>query len=101
MSEQSQVEAAAAAKRRIVGKVVSNKADKTITVLVERSERHPVYGKMLRRSTKLRAHDENNECNEGDLVAIVQSRPLSATKHFRLVEILQRASALQQAQAGG
>jgi small subunit ribosomal protein S17 len=97
MSEQTEQKA----QRRIVGKVVSNKADKTITVLVERSERHPVYGKMLRRSTKLRAHDENNDCNEGDLVAIVETRPLSATKNFRLVEILRRASALQQAQAGG
>lgn len=101
MSEQTQVEGAAASRRRIVGKVVSNKADKTITVLVERRERHPLYGKMLRRSTKLHAHDENNECNEGDLVALVETRPLSATKHFRLVEVLLRASALQQAQAGG
>jgi small subunit ribosomal protein S17 len=83
-------------KRRIVGRVVSNKADKTITVLVERKERHPVYGKMLRRSTKLHAHDENNVCNEGDLVAIVETRPLSATKHFCLVEVLEQASALQQ-----
>lgn len=90
MSEQTK------AKRRIVGRVVSNKADKTITVLVERRERHPVYGKMLRRSTKLRAHDENNVCNEGDLVAIVETRPLSATKNFCLVEVLERASALQQ-----
>ncbi|MFA5940993.1 MAG: 30S ribosomal protein S17 [Sinimarinibacterium sp.] len=85
--------------RRIVGRVVSNKADKTITVLVERSERHPLYGKMLRRSTKLHAHDENNECHEGDLVAVVETRPLSATKHFRLVEVLQKASALAQAGA--
>jgi small subunit ribosomal protein S17 len=69
-------------------------------VMVERSERHPIYGKMLRRSTRLRAHDENNECNEGDLVAIVETRPLSATKHFRLVEVLQKASALQQQTAG-
>ncbi|MEQ1438460.1 30S ribosomal protein S17 [Fontimonas sp. SYSU GA230001] len=96
MSEQTEKKT----ERRIVGRVVSNKADKTITVLVERSERHPVYGKMLRRSTKLRAHDENNECNEGDLVAIVETRPLSATKHFRLVEVLQKASALQQQSAG-
>ncbi|MES0875296.1 30S ribosomal protein S17 [Sinimarinibacterium thermocellulolyticum] len=86
--------------RRIVGTVVSNKANKTITVLVERSVRHPVYGKMLRRSTKLHAHDENNECNEGDLVAIVETRPLSATKHFRLVEVLRKASTLEQQAAG-
>ncbi len=86
--------------RRIVGRVVSNKGDKTITVLVERRERHPLYGKMLRRSTKLRAHDENNECAEGDVVAIVETRPLSATKHFCLVEVLEKASALQQQNAG-
>jgi small subunit ribosomal protein S17 len=94
MSEQTETQKSG---HRVVGRVVSNKGDKTITVLVERSERHPVYGKMLRRSTKLRAHDENNECNEGDLVAIVETRPLSATKNFRLLEVLQRASALQQA----
>jgi small subunit ribosomal protein S17 len=97
MSEQTETKSSA---RRVVGRVVSNKGDKTITVLVERSERHPIYGKMLRRSTRLRAHDENNECNEGDLVAIVETRPLSATKHFRLVEVLQKASALQQQTAG-
>jgi small subunit ribosomal protein S17 len=97
MSEQTETKSSA---RRVVGRVVSNKCDKTITVLVERSERHPIYGKMLRRSTRLRAHDENNECNEGDLVAIVETRPLSATKHFRLVEVLQKASALQQQTAG-
>jgi small subunit ribosomal protein S17 len=79
--------------RRVVGRVVSNKGDKTITVLVERIERHPLYGKMLRRSTKLRAHDEKNECQEGDTVAIVETRPLSATKRFRLVEIVKRGSA--------
>lgn len=75
--------------RRIVGRVVSNKANKTITVLIERRERHPIYGKYVRRSTKLHAHDENNQCKEGDLVAIVETRPLSATKHFRLVEVLE------------
>jgi small subunit ribosomal protein S17 len=83
----------AKSQRRIVGRVVSNKGDKTITVLVERVERHPLYGKSLRRSTKLRAHDEKNECFEGDLVAIVETRPLSASKRFRLVEIVKRGSA--------
>lgn len=97
MSEQTETKRGG---HRVVGRVVSNKGDKTITVLVERSERHPLYGKMLRRSTKLRAHDENNECKEGDLVAIVETRPLSATKHFRLVEVLQKASTLQQQTAG-
>jgi small subunit ribosomal protein S17 len=79
--------------RRIVGRVVSNKGDKTITVLVERTERHALYGKLLRRSTKLRAHDEQNVCKEGDTVAIVETRPLSATKRFRLVEVLKTSGA--------
>lgn len=90
MTEQNEV---VEKKRRIVGRVVSNKGDKTITVSVERNVTHPMYGKILRRSTKLRAHDEKNECKEGDLVAIVETRPLSATKRFRLVEILRAASA--------
>ena len=75
--------------RRVVGRVTSNKMDKTITVLVERQVKHPLYGKYVRKSTKLHAHDENNECGEGDLVAIVETRPLSRTKRFRLVEVLQ------------
>lgn len=79
--------------RRIVGRVVSSKMNKTITVLVERSEKHPLYGKYVRRSTKLHAHDEDNVCKEGDLVAVVESRPLSRSKHFRLVEVLQTAQA--------
>jgi small subunit ribosomal protein S17 len=79
-------------KRRIVGRVVSNKMDKTITVSVERTVKHPLYGKLLRKTTKLHAHDEQNQCHEGDLVAIVETRPLSRTKHFELVEILESAS---------
>ncbi len=90
MSEQTEQKAP----RRIVGRVVSNKGDKTITVLVERTERHALYGKLLRRSTKLRAHDETNQAKEGDTVAIVETRPLSATKRFRLVEVIKTASAL-------
>ncbi len=78
--------------RRIVGRVVSNKADKTITVAVERSVKHPLYSKYVRKTTKLHAHDEKNECHEGDLVAIVETRPLSRSKHFRLVEVLESAS---------
>lgn len=85
MTEQTQTESKG---HRVVGRVVSNKGDKTITVLVERIERHPLYGKTLRRSTKLRAHDEQNVCKEGDLVEIVETRPLSASKRFRLVEVL-------------
>ncbi len=85
--------------RRVVGRVVSNKADKTITVLVERQVRHPMYGKYMRKSTKLHAHDENNECHEGDKVAIVETRPISRIKCFRLVEVLESASELQQKEA--
>jgi SSU ribosomal protein S17P len=77
---------------RVVGRVVSAKSAKTIIVLVERRVAHPLYGKSVRRSTRLHAHDENGECREGDRVAIVETRPLSATKRFRLVEILERAS---------
>ena len=73
--------------------VVSSKANKTITVLVERSERHPLYGKYVRRSTKLYAHDENNQCKEGDTVSIVETRPLSKQKRFRLVEVIKSAHA--------
>ena len=87
MSEQVSTETKA--KRRIVGRVVSNKMDKTITVSVERTVKHPLYGKQLRKTTKLHAHDENNVCNEGDLVAIVETRPLSRSKHFQLVEVLE------------
>ncbi len=91
MSEQANITEAAPAKtqRRIVGRVISNKMDKTITVAVERTVKHPLYGKLLRKTTKLHAHDEKNECHEGDLVAVVETRPLSRSKHFRLVEVLE------------
>ena len=77
--------------RTVTGRVVSDKMDKTITVLVERRERHPLYGKYIRRSTKLHAHDENNECGEGDLVAVIETRPMSRTKRFKLVEVIETA----------
>jgi len=86
-------EAQTKTERRIVGRVTSNKATKTITVAVERQVKHPLYGKLLRKVTKLHAHDEKSECKEGDLVAIVETRPLSATKHFKLVEVLEKAHA--------
>ena len=86
MSEQTK------APRTVVGRVVSNKMDKTITVLVERRVKHPIYGKYVRRSTKLHAHDEQNQCQEGDLVSIAEGRPLSKTKVWSLVEVLERAS---------
>lgn len=78
-------------KRSLLGRVSSNKMDKTITVVIERLVRHPVYGKYVHRSTKLHAHDENNECQEGDLVRIQQCRPLAKTKAWQLVEIVERA----------
>ncbi len=76
--------------RNVTGRVVSNKMDKTITVLIERRVPHPLYRKYVRRSTKLHAHDEKNECREGDMVMIVQSRPISKTKAWRLVKIVER-----------
>jgi small subunit ribosomal protein S17 len=77
--------------RSQVGRVVSNKMDKTVTVRLERLVKHPLYGKYIRRSSKVHAHDENNECNEGDTVRISQSRPLSKTKSWQVVEIVDRA----------
>jgi small subunit ribosomal protein S17 len=77
--------------RTLTGRVSSDRMDKTITVVIERVVRHPVYGKYLRRSTKLHAHDEHNECRTGDLVMIEQCRPLARTKAWRLVRVLERA----------
>jgi small subunit ribosomal protein S17 len=85
MSEQSEV------KRTVIGKVVSNKMDKTITVLIERKVKHPVYGKYIRRSTKLHVHDADNACQEGDTVTIQQCRPLSKSKSWQLVDIVGRS----------
>ena len=73
--------------RTVTGRVVSNKMDKSITVLIERKVKHPVYGKFIRRSTKVHAHDENNVCNEGDVVVIEQCRPISKTKTWNLVKV--------------
>lgn len=75
--------------RTITGRVVSNKMDKTITVLVERVVKHPIYGKYIKRSTKMMAHDEQNICREGDVVSITSCRPMSKNKTFRLVQILE------------
>jgi len=94
MSKQAKpAEASAADKttRTVTGKVVSNKMQKTITVVVERYEPHPRYGKYMRRTTRLLAHDENNESREGDVVAIEQCRPMSRHKSFRLVRVISRA----------
>lgn len=75
----------------VTGKVISNKMDKSITVLIERQIRHPMYGKQVRRSTKLKAHDENNVCQEGDIVRIKETRLLSKTKSWTLVDVVETA----------
>lgn len=77
--------------RTVTGKVVSDKMDKSIVVLVERRMKHPIYGKYVKRSTKMRAHDENNECRLGDTVTIKESRPVSKTKSWVLERIDERA----------
>jgi len=79
--------------RTITGRVISDKMNKTITILVERKVPHPVYKKYVRRSTKIHAHDETNQCKEGDTVVIEQCRPLAKTKSWRLVKVIARAVA--------
>ena len=74
-----------------IGVVASNKMDKTIVVVIERRTKHPIYGKFVKKSTRFFAHDENNECNVGDTVRIMETRPLSKNKRWRLVEIIERA----------
>ena len=78
-------------KRTKTGRVTSSKADKTVTVMLERQVKHPLYGKYIKRSTKVHAHDEENSCAKGDLVTISECRPLSKTKSWRVIEILERA----------
>ncbi len=78
-------------RKQRTGVVVSAKMEKTITVAVQRKLRHPIYGKFVKKTKKFFAHDEKNECNEGDLVRIMETRPLSKLKSWRLVEILERA----------
>jgi len=78
--------------RTVEGRVVSNKMDKTVTVLIERQVQHALYGKYIRRSTKLHAHDADNTCNEGDVVRVAECAPLSKTKNWRVVEIVTRAA---------
>jgi small subunit ribosomal protein S17 len=77
--------------RTVQGRVVSNKADKTITVAVERRVKHPIYGKFIKRTTKLHAHDENNTCQMGDVVTLKECRPLSKSKNWMLVEVVTKA----------
>lgn len=78
--------------RTVTGRVVSNKMDKTASVLVERLVKHPVYGKYIKRSTKLLVHDENNQCQEGDIVSITSCRPMSKHKTFKLVEVIEASN---------
>ncbi len=78
--------------RAVNGRVVSVKMDKTITIIVERLVKHPIYGKYIKRSTKLLAHDEENQCHEGDYVSIVSCRPISKRKAFKLYQVLESGS---------
>ena len=93
MSENTQATETPTRKRRKVreGIVVSDKMDKTVVVVVEDRVKHPLYGKVLRRTSRLKAHDENNACGIGDRVLLMETRPLSATKRWRVVEIIERA----------
>lgn len=78
--------------RTATGRVVSNKMDKTITVLVERRVKHPVYGKYITRSSKIHAHDESNQCGIGDTVTVAETRPISKSKTWNLVEVIESAA---------
>jgi small subunit ribosomal protein S17 len=78
-------------RKTLIGKVVSDKMDKTIVVAVENNVKHPLYGKIIKRTYKLKAHDENNECKIGDLVKVMETRPLSKEKRWRLVSIVEKA----------
>jgi len=88
MSEQQQ----AIDNRTLQGRVVSDKMDKSITVRIERRVKHPLYGKFVRKTTKVHAHDENNDCQIGDLVVVEQCRPLSKTKKWRFIKLVERPS---------
>jgi small subunit ribosomal protein S17 len=90
MSEESKT-AEAKVQRTAVGRVVSDKMDKSVSVAIERLIKHPVYGKYIRRTTKLMAHDEANECKTGDRVTITECRPMSKNKSWRVVEVVERA----------
>ncbi|HLR20684.1 MAG TPA: 30S ribosomal protein S17 [Tissierellaceae bacterium] len=74
-----------------IGKVVSDKMEKTVVVSVERAKTHPLYGKQLKRTTRFKAHDENNECSVGDIVSIMETKPLSKQKNWRVTDIIEKA----------
>jgi len=78
-------------RKEIIGKVTSNKMDKTIVVAIERKVKHPLYGKFVKKTKRFVAHDEANECNEGDIVSLMETRPLSKNKRWRLTKIVERA----------
>jgi small subunit ribosomal protein S17 len=92
-TDNSTIESATAevVQRTLSGAVTSDAMNKTITVMIERTIKHPVYGKYIKRSTKLHVHDENNECTKGDTVVIEQCRPISKTKSWRLVKVVEKA----------
>jgi small subunit ribosomal protein S17 len=91
MSEHIEASVTRNSRKVRVGKVTSNKMDKSIVIMVERKIKHPIYGKFLTKSSKFMAHDENNECGIGDTVRIMETRPLSKRKRWRLVEIIEKA----------
>ena len=91
MAEQAQTTIERAQRRERIGRVVSNKMQKSITVAVDRQVKHPIYGKFITKTSKLMAHDENNDANIGDMVRIMSTRPLSKNKSWRLVEIVEKA----------
>lgn len=91
-TEQASIAVEPGAQRTVEGRVVSNKMDKTVTVLVERQVKHALYGKYIRRSSKLHAHDADNACHEGDMVRVAECAPISKTKNWRVVEIIVRAA---------
>lgn len=80
--------------RTLSGRVVSDKMDKTVTVLIERRVKHPVYGKIINRSSKIKAHDEENQCRIGDVVIIAETRPISKSKSWTLVDVIERSAAV-------
>lgn len=84
----------AATKRTLQGVVTSSAGDKSATIMIERRIKHPLYGKFIKRSTKIRLHDESNECNEGDTILIEECRPMSKTKSWKLVKIVEKAPEL-------
>lgn len=93
-NEDTQATVTEAVKRTLQGVVTSNAGDKSATIMIERKIKHPIYGKFIKRSTKIRLHDETNECNKGDTILIEECRPMSKTKSWKLVKIVEKAAEL-------